>query len=59
MQDGLMMKIISMRIWKMTKIKISDYLLGKLTIDDICEQFEKRIREEIEYVFNNETARRS
>lgn len=43
----------------MTKIKISDYLLGKLTIDDICELFEKRIREEIEYAFNNETTRRS
>ena len=43
----------------MTKIKISDYFLGKLTIDDICKLLEKRIREEIEYSFNNETARRS
>lgn len=43
----------------MMKIKISDYLLGKLTIDDICELFEKRIREEIENAFNNETTRRS
>ena len=43
----------------MTKIKISDYFLEKLTIDDICKLFEKRIREEIEYAFNNETTRRS
>ena len=43
----------------MTKIKLADYFLGKLTIDDICKLFEKRIREEIEYAFNNETARRS
>lgn len=43
----------------MTKIKISDYLLGKLTMDDICKLFEKRVREEIEYAFNNKTTRRS
>lgn len=47
-----------MMMKKKTKIKIEDYFLGKLTIDDIYNLFCQRIKEEIEDDFNRKTATR-
>lgn len=37
---------------KMKKIKLEDYFLGKITIDDIYNLFCQRIKEVIENDFN-------
>ena len=43
---------------KKTKININNYLLGKLTIDDVYKLFCKKIQEEVENDFNRKTTKR-